>query len=296
MCRIAGVTKINDDNRDSVWLFMQILGEAMSVGNSDGLGYAAFDKSKKLFGERWLFNKTAFSDLSKMRGLDAKKANNIYSFFGDKVLRDEAQSIILHTRMATCGRGIQNTHPFVNDLDNPTNAIIHNGIIYNDNAFKKKFSTCDSEVLTHLYDDHDVNGDLSNLNNFTGLLEGWYTVLNLSTNKAGRMVMDLYTDNGRLSSYYIPELDVRVYSTSAQDIQQTAAYLGLSIEDLQVMEANTAQRIDVLTGEVLDECNLVDAVVESESLGNFASNVHYMEGNFDDDGFASNFFRKGWNK
>ncbi len=98
MCKVAGVTKITDNNREDVWVFMQLLGELISQGNDDGLGYAAFDKGGNIFGEKWLINKTAFKDLSQIKKMNAEKMKNIYTFFGDTVLRDQAQAIILRQR------------------------------------------------------------------------------------------------------------------------------------------------------------------------------------------------------
>lgn len=251
MCKVGGVTKVTDKNRDDVWLFLMVLGEYMSKYNTDGLGYAALDKNGALFGERWLINKSAFCDLSKMKGLTAEKINNIYSYFGT-VKRQEASSIILHTRMATCERGIHNAHPFVNDIEKPTSAIIHNGVIGNHKELEKKYSTCDSEVIVHLYDKLGVNREFSRIKDVTQKLSGWYTVLSLTKDQTGRKVMDMFTDSGRLHSYFIPELDTRVYSTSSYDIEATAREIGATVTDHQAVSANTAFRVDCETGEQIE--------------------------------------------
>jgi hypothetical protein len=281
MCKVAGVTKINNKNRDEVWLFMQILGDYMSIGNDHGLGYAAFDGDGKLFGERWLHNNTAFTDLSQTKGINAEKMANIYSFFGDKVLRDDARAIILHTRFATCGRGIANTHPFIDDLDNPTVATIHNGVISNDDQFEKKYSTCDSEVLVHLYKKWSVNKDIKLLNKFAGDLSGWYTVLNLATDANKKPVMDIYTMNGRLTSYYIPALDVRVFATEARNIQATAEFMNLELTEPKDILKHRAYRVDVVSGEITHRVQLVKPK---------EPRFVYAEGSFEDFDFRESFF------
>lgn len=294
MCKVAGVTHITDKNRDDVWVFMQVLGDIMTPGNNDGLGYAAFDKSGKLFGERWLVNKTAFTDMSMVfKGLTADKMNKIYSFLGDTVKRHEAQAIILHTRAATCGKNIENTHPFVDNEDNPEVAIIHNGIIHNHDAFKKKYSTCDSEVLAHLYADNKVQETIKNLKEFTPDLGGWYTVLNLATAN-GKMVMDVYTDNGRLESYYIPALETRVYSSRGEDIKEAAQFLGLEVRQHMRTKSDTAFRVDVLTGDVVEFTKLPVWVPPPKSTkrGNEVlitevGEVVTEHGNLDDDAFKA---------
>ncbi len=297
MCKVAAVMRVTDKNRTEVWGFMQILGSFMTPGNDDGLGYAAFDNKGKLFGERWLNNSSAFQDLAFTKGLNAEKMNRAYSFFGDKVLRDEAQAIILHTRAATCGRGIANTHPFVNDIDNPTVATIHNGIIYNDLVFPKKYSTCDSEVLVHLYDTYDAQVSIKNINQFIPQLSGWFTVLNLLTDMSGRMVLDAYTDNGRLVSYFIPELETRVYSSNYSDIEDTATFMGMTYEKPIGLAAGKAIRMDILSGEIVERVNLKDEDIHitQDTDRKFIAgmrNVTEANGNFDDEDFAKGFFER----
>ncbi len=293
MCKVAGVAGVTDKNRDDVWTFLQVLSDYMTPGNDDGLGYAAFDKKGKIFGEKWLLNETAFTDLSVIPGINAEKAAAIYQFFGNKVLRDEAQAIILHTRAATCGVSISNTHPFVNDMDNPTVAMIHNGVVRNHRMFTSKYSTCDSEVLAHLYAENKVHEDLSNLNKFVGKLQAWYTVLNLSTDLDGTLVMDAYTDTGRLSSYYIPQLGVRVFSTSLADIQATAEFLGCDFKSPQSLMPDKAVRINAVTGNVIEILKMKPEPVNYDDTHPNLGDVqdHSSHGNFDDESLTFNFLR-----
>ncbi len=296
MCKIASATKVTDENRSMVWVFLQLLGELMSQGNDDGLGYAAFDKAGNVFGEKWLINKTAFKDLSQLRKINAAKMANIYSFFGDKVLKDEAQAIILHTRAATCGKSIENTHPFVNDEENPEIAIIHNGMIYNEARFTRKYSSCDSEVLAHLYAEHKVPSQLKNLNSFTDQLQGWFTMLALSKDNSGRMVMDAVSDSGRLGSFFIKELDTRIYSTYSEDIRRVANSLGLTAIDEQKIDPNTAFRIDVSTGEQIEFVKFKVAPTSnnwSEADWCGWGGVEVMEGNLSDEEFRKKWFSSG---
>ncbi len=299
MCKVAGVTKITDKNRDDVWLFMQMLGDYMSKGNPHGLGYAAFNKAGNIFGEKWLINDLAFTDISmRVKDLTAAKMDQIYQYFGDKVLRDEAQAIILHTRFATCEIGIQNTHPFVNDIQKPDVAIIHNGMINNHMRFDKKFGTCDSEVLAHLYHDNKVNESVKKVNDFVNKISGWFTVLNLSKTPENKMVLDAYSDSGRLESYYIPELETRIYSTSGEDIKKTAAFLGLTVKQHMKMRADTSFRVDVLTGEAIEVVkHPKPAQTWKKSEADWSgldrqlpSNVYRASGSLDDEKFRDLFF------
>lgn len=279
MCKVAGVTGINNENRDDVWLFMIALGDLMSRGNQDGIGYAAFDSENNIFGERWLINNTWFRDLSKDRRIKPNMLQNIYNFFGEKVKRNDAKSIILHTRAATTARGMKNTHPFVDDPDKPTTALIHNGMIYNHNRLKKVHSTCDSEVILHEYLNEKVNEDSTNLIEAAKKLQGWMTCLILAKDAEKKPVIDIFTDNGRLTSFWVPRLKVRVYSSMEEDIRRAAEILGVKVEKLERTAPLTFQRIDADSGEIMQE-------------GEFemqADNIIIAKGNFDDEHYLANW-------
>ena len=81
MCKVAACTKITDENRSDVWVFLQLLGELMALGNKDGLGYAAFDKSGDHLEKKWLYPDTAFKDLSQIHGINSSKIAKLYSYF-----------------------------------------------------------------------------------------------------------------------------------------------------------------------------------------------------------------------
>lgn len=224
MCKVAMVSGIKKENTDKVWNFMRLLGEQISIGNHHGLGYAAFDRSGNIFGERWLENKSAFLLPEKrIRLLNNKKD---YNYFGDKVVRDDAMAIILHTRFATTAYGMLNVHPFVDDKDKPSFALIHNGMIYNHDELTKKHSTCDSEVILHEYIESEANKDMVNIQKVADQIEGWYTCGVLAKDKKDRPFVDIFTESGRLSSFYLPELECRIYSSASTDIYNVAMSMG----------------------------------------------------------------------
>jgi len=250
MCKVAGVTGINDNNRNAVWDFMKDLGVFMTVYNNHGLGYSAFDKSGNIFGEKWLYNKDAFREVSSSESV-LSSVRKDYAYFGDSVKRDEARGIILHTRMATCTRNIENTHPFVDNFDSPKFSLIHNGVIYNDNKLTKKHSTCDSEVILHEYIKYKCDTDLKNIQKVADELYGWYTCFMLTKDKNNKPVMDIFSDSGRLDSYFIKELDCRVYSSNARDIERVANHLGYTLQNGMGFSAGTMKRLDVDSGDCL---------------------------------------------
>ncbi len=184
----------------------------------------------------------------------------------------------------------------MNDEDKPDVAIIHNGMIYNDALFPRKFSTCDSEVIAHLYHDHKMGDNLKNLNKFSDKMEGWFTVLALSKDESGKMIMDAFSDRDRLGSYFIKELDTRIYSTYAADVARIAKSLGLTPVEEQIIVPNTAFRLDVLTGEEIAHVKMKVAPAASPTFfGEDWSgwpNVTVMEGNLDDEEFKGKWFAR----
>ena len=56
------------------------MGDLMSPGNYDGIGYTAVDPKGEIFGERWLFNEEAFKQrkekFTKPRKIDKEKTKD----------------------------------------------------------------------------------------------------------------------------------------------------------------------------------------------------------------------------
>lgn len=260
MCKVAALPKVPQDKIDLAWLFMITLGDVISDYNDDGLGYAAFDKADQIFGEKWLVNSHSFRH-------DIPFTEKSYAKFGP-VNRDNAQAIILHTRAGTTGGiRIQNTHPFVNNEDNVTSAIIHNGFINNHMQLEKKYSTCDSEVIVHLYDQLKVATDFNQIKELMSAISGWYTVLAVSKDENNTPVIDMFTDGPRLGSFFVPELDTRVYSTQLADIKRVADTLGLTVKDPELLKPYHAKRLNALTGEVMSHLEYTyDDVPEDKPL------------------------------
>ena len=253
MCKVAGVNGVNDENREAVWEFMQELGSRISVGNPHGLGYSAVDKNGDIFGEKWLHNADAFRDPSNMRNLNfyGTKVKDSYSFFGKKVKRDEARSIILHTRAATCDINIDNVHPFYDNKEDPEVVLIHNGAITNDDTLTKIHSTCDSEVIVHEYLKENCVKDLNNIQKVADSIHGWYTCLVLAKDENGKPFMDIFSENGRLATYFVKELNCRIYSSVAHDIKETCEFFGYSYTDGFKFLSDSMRRLDIDNGDIL---------------------------------------------
>ncbi len=114
------------------------------------------------------------------------------------------------------------------------------------------------------------------------------------------MVMDVFSDTGRLGSYFIKELNTRVYSTNADDIQRLALKLGFTPMYRETMKADTAFRLNVLTGDEVEFLKLKTAPLAA--VTHYPSPTHWegwenvtaMEGNLSDAEFKAKWFSKGF--
>lgn len=255
MCKILAIPSITPETEDNAKKFMRAMAKKMSPGNTDGLGYAAFDGEGNMFGERWLRNYEAFVDRDEVTQFDRYMMENHHDF----VYKDEKynkfgvikennwRSAILHTRMATSGRQFINTHPHVYK----NTALIHNGIV-SVNKSDRLRSTCDSEKILNLYIKHDVVNKIGNIKNVTLSLDGYFACAVLSTMKDGTPILDIFKEEvSNLGAAFIKELGTMVFSTSSSDIKDVCEELKFTIVSFYNVKNNRLIRFNALTGTVI---------------------------------------------
>lgn len=251
MCKVLIVPKVNGPKAIE---FIKLMGQEMSPGNKDGLGYAAVDKDGKLFGERWLNNDEAFStvkdpeiqDFSEY--IEGWKTKGESNSFGETPDINKAVAVTLHTRMATTAKGMTNTHPFVHD----DTSLIHNGVIHNYNEFKLKVSTCDSEAILVSYLDQGVNLDPSKINQVANSFTGYYACGVFSRDAQGNRILDVFKgNNDRLFLMYIKELETHILTTSYADADVVCRKMGLSKTDYYKLKDGQLLRFNPLTGKLM---------------------------------------------
>ena len=78
-------------------------------------------------------------------------------FFAHRGLDEPSDGgwLLLHGRTATCGVNVDNTHPMLDD--NGTAALVHNGVVSSD-TLQNVYTTCDSELLLHAWDQGGAKG------------------------------------------------------------------------------------------------------------------------------------------
>lgn len=262
MCKVMMMSGLKKSKMDKALPFIQMMGSLMSKGNSDGLGYVAMAKDGSLFGERWLYNDTAWYKEQPKDTAASRLANSFptltsaideipfeYNTFGTGDIED-AVSVLLHTRYATSAKGLINTHPFVSTCNKY--ALIHNGVISNDRDFKLTLSTCDSEAILVSYMNNKVNADINNIQAMAEELRGYYACGVYSFNK-GVPQLDIFRANGaNLNVAYINSLEAFVFSTSGDDIRDACKYLELDHEPVYAVKEEMVLRLNPVTGKTIN--------------------------------------------
>ena len=306
---------LKDANTELAWKFIRKMAKEMSgFSDDDGLGYAAIDGEGKLFGERWFSPKEAFLNreekgmiaeevIKRYKGF-VKGKLSVYNNFGD-VHDKSLRSIMLHARNATNEKSLRNTHPFVID----GTALIHNGVISNDDMLIKKISSCDSEVILNEYLRLNVVNNIKKIDEVAARLNGYYAVGVMGKQKNGRLILDVFKDSvARLRGYFIKELDTIVFTTPGQSdnygpIQTVCREMNLTIIEEFELEDGVLLRLDAMTGETIDsfifDTEFRDKTVEKKkkpdgnnSNGGNTNNGHHRT-NEDAQGILHSVFRAG---
>lgn len=261
MCKLAIMSGITDETNDRAWEFIKEMTKQMSKPNTtedDGVGYAAIDNEGKLFGERWLNNKEAFQhkfpygsepDSDILKKYKILNRDKVYNSFG--TLNTNIRSITLHSRLSTNSKELKNNHPFVEG----DTSVIHNGVIYNDEEFIKKTSTCDSEVILHQYIKHNVMNKPGKFKKVASKLDGYYAMGIYSKTSQGLVILDVIKDNkANLEAFFIKELNTIVFATPkvyGNPVIETCRVLGFNILSKYEVKSNRLQRFNAMTGEAI---------------------------------------------
>lgn len=237
--------------------FVQAAMPAMTKGDRDGVGYVASALSDgELFGERWLSPSAAFKyrttltrrDLELQKSLKgAVQLEERYNAFGPEHATPFG-AIIAHSRMATCGVSLTNTHPFVKD----ETGLCHNGVITNSHSFKSTLSTCDSEAILTSYLDNDVDAFPENIQETAKELEGYYACGILARDRENRRVLDIFRSPGAsLYVAWVHSVEAWAYCTKAEILRDAARRARTKLASVHEIKSGYLIRLDAITGEGL---------------------------------------------
>lgn len=252
--------------------FMKAVAPNMSLGNTDGIGYAAVNSQNKLFSEKWHNNPQFMStenviDKDIMTQLEPFKSRlpNLalnYESTGE-VTRTDIRTVTMHTRYATCGKEFANTHPF---MDNEM-SLIHNGGIANHVALGlNKISTCDSENALQLYNNETLNlqSTPDKFQKFVDQLKGYWAFAFLAKDAEGNYMLDIVREGANLYWALLPELgdDCVVFATTTEIIETGCAKLGLPVRDkIWFLSESNYHRFNAVTGEFIDNFILEESIL-----------------------------------
>lgn len=261
MCKILIMSGIAEDavTQANAWKFAKAMGKIMTLGNSDGLGFAALSSNGEVFGERWVENKEAFqqrtprhpivqSIIDAHGGVLEKPITynrfGLVDFENDEIIK----AITLHTRAATTPKNIENTHPF----KHKDTTLIHNGVV-DMKPLTYKTSTCDSEGILNSYVEYKVVDNIKNIQKVANKLDGWYACAVFAKHSSGAYILDVFKDNkASLHAAYIKELGCLVICTSSASIEEGAKECGFTIVSDFKINHEYIWRYDPMTGEVID--------------------------------------------
>lgn len=289
MCKILLMTGIQ--NSDAALDFMKAAEPEMSNGNTDGIGYSAINSKNELFMEKWHRNHKFLSDkgitpevIEELKApiavmskyLNVPKIDVDYMSYGN-ITRDDLKTVTMHTRFATCGRSMENTHPFVYN----ETSLIHNGVISNDLQLNnKKISTCDSESALQVYLKKEVaaNPQKGVYQAFLDELRGYWAFGILSKAQDGQYMLDVIKGGAQLYFAYIPELgdkDTIVFATTQDIIKVAAKTCGFDIPKISNLIDNSLNRFNALTGNLVSTINFEEKKSAWSNYTSSGSNKNY---------------------
>lgn len=258
MCKNMMIAGIKPQNTKKAWDFLMKAREGMTENDKDGIGYAAMSKSTGIWGERWRwpndswrYRPDASTDSVIEKQLEGvlETPEKRYNAFGD-ASPDDTMALIYHSRFATCEKSLENVHPFVRE----NVAMIHNGVIGNDDKLTKLYSTCDSEVILNEYYSSGVTAKPEDIEKVAQALVGSYACGILSTDASGRKYLDIFRNSySDLYAVWIPELETTVFCTRVDIIRGACKLLGWKYGSAHKVRDEIMVRLDAETGEMVSK-------------------------------------------
>jgi len=300
MCKVMVMAGIPEKNQAKSWKFVVASVPYMTENDKDGVGYAAVNRAGELFGERWLNPKDAFKVREESSAQDrvlkqmlqgAVNIADTYNNFGN--VSNEIAAITLHSRMATCGKGLQNTHPFVSG----DTSLIHNGVISNAHKLTNITSTCDSETILNEYLDNEVNGIPERIQRVSDTLEGYYACAVLTRDSNGKRILDIFKDaRANLYVAHVPALGTYVFCTSPKILLATGKAAKMRIGTIHEINPGYLMRFDALSGKAMgvNRFNLEKSNVIKFSKEPATSEVSQYDDGIIDEMLAEPGYRERW--
>jgi hypothetical protein len=260
--------------------FCKVMAPIMSKTDNDGIGYAALTTDGKLFSEKWLKNAMAFPSkhedkILKLFGSLANYATittDNYATTGT-IEWDKVSTVLLHTRKSTNKVCIENTHPFI--IDNT--ALVHNGIINNHGTFKKNISTCDSEAILTLYNEHEITANEFRFNEVSAKLDGWYACGVINKDKDTWFV-DVFRHNAMLYGCWVEDIGGLVISTSDDYLKEGLIKTGFKSTKIYQLNEHIFTRYNPFDSEIISQFAFSEKKIERNyGNGGYGNKSHLYD-------------------
>jgi hypothetical protein len=212
MCKMIAISRIATKNSKQASALVLKMAFLLGASQKDGFGYSIKHQNGQ-YTERYLSADTVAGMGTLKEGIDMLKSNIKtklvegidFDVNGVKPKKGAINgSIIAHGRTATCGKSIDNTHPFTGSNEHGTYTIAHNGVVEWTGEKLPLHTTCDSEHILNCF--LHLNGEQS----FKDGLAGYAAVVGFDS--IGNMFV-LRDNRAPLYMSYIVELDSYVICT-----------------------------------------------------------------------------------
>lgn len=208
MCKLMAILEI--ENRVAAESFGRKAVRYMTENDNDGLGIMRLGENGTHI-QRWVevpMIPSQRTTLDRFRNVLERNENQ------EGRRSHDLYALAIHSRLATCGVNIENTHPFYRN----NTALMHNGVIRNHQEFPKYLSSCDSEALLTQYIDGNVRRHPKLLTDALRDIQGYFACIVFNDNG----VIDIWRDDSAtLYMAHVRGVGV-VVCTTQEIIMQTA--------------------------------------------------------------------------
>jgi hypothetical protein len=212
MCKLIAISRIATKNSKQASLLVKRSSELLGATQKDGFGFTLKHQGGQ-YTERYLSADSVAGLGTLKESVDMLKSNIKTKLvegidFDTNGVKPKKGAIngcfIAHGRTATCGKSIENTHPFMGTNEHGTWVIAHNGVVEWSGAKLPLHTTCDSEHLLNCF--LHLNGEQS----FKDGIAGYAAVIGIDP--LGNMFV-LRDNKAPLYMSYIVELDSYIICT-----------------------------------------------------------------------------------
>jgi hypothetical protein len=212
MCKLIAISRMATKNSKQASLLVKRSSELLGASQKDGFGFSIKHQNGQ-YTERYLSADYVAGLGTLKESVDMLKSNIRtkliegidFDTAGEKPKKGAINGcFIAHGRTATCGKTIENTHPFAGMNQHGTWTIAHNGIVEWSGVKLPLHTTCDSEHLLNCF--LHLDGEQS----FKDGISGYAAVIGIDP--LGNMFV-LRDNKAPLYMSYIVELDSYVICT-----------------------------------------------------------------------------------